>query len=92
MSRSPSLQSPGVLARPTDTEIAFLRLPQVIAATGLSRSSIYVKVRDPADPFPAPRHYSDRRGSFWTSVEIRDWQRRQIGDEFDALLAMAAAS
>lgn len=66
--------------------VEFLRLPSVQAATGLSRSEIYRRVRE--GRFPKPRGYADAPSrKFWTSIEVERWQRDQVGDDdFEALL------
>lgn len=53
----------------------FLRLPAVIARTGLSRSSIYNKVADGS--FPPPVHISTRAIGF-VSDEIEAWISERI--------------
>ena len=56
-----------------------LRLPEVMEATGLSRSSIYAFVKQ--STFPPPIHIGVRaRG--WTSESIQEWleERAQIRD------------
>lgn len=78
--------------------IRFLKLPEVMNRTGLSRSSVYRRISE--GTFPASRRYRDRSGAFWTSVEVERWQAEQVGveewvaltelqlpaDEYDALL------
>lgn len=55
----------------------FIRLPAVIARTGLSRATIYRRGRDPGDPFPAPVPLGHGL-SAWIESEIEDWQEGQI--------------
>lgn len=54
----------------------FLRLPNVVAITGLSRSTIYSRVRDKA--FPAPVPLGSPRIVGWIESEIAQWQAAQI--------------
>ena len=53
----------------------FLRLPAVKAATGLSRSSIYERMRQ--GTFPAPIPLGDHAVA-WLASEIGAWIQRQI--------------
>lgn len=63
-----------------DDFVCFLRLPDVVKITGISKSEIYRQVAD--GRFPAPRHYRDSPGKkFWLSTQIKDWQRDQLGDD-----------
>ena len=48
----------------------FLRLPDVMAATGLGRSSIYAFVRDKS--FPPPIKVGER-ASAWDAGEVDAW-------------------
>lgn len=54
----------------TQMKCAILRRKQVQARTGLSRSTIYEKVR--AGSFPKPIHLSERAVG-WVESEIEDW-------------------
>lgn len=77
--------SPTVPERPDACD--FLRLPDVLKRTGLSKSEVYRKAGDPSDPFPQRRQYRDRRGSFWTSLELTAWQLAELDvNDFDELL------
>lgn len=58
-----------------DTDPTFLRLPDVIARTGLSRANIYARAR--AGTFPRPIALS-RRASAWVESEVSGWIRAQI--------------
>lgn len=49
----------------------FLRLPEVVALTGRSRSSIYTDIR--AKKFPPPVHIGPR-ATAWTASSIAAWQ------------------
>jgi prophage regulatory protein len=53
----------------------FLRLPDVIALTRRSRSSIYADVK--AKKFPAPINIGPRAVA-WTQKSIADWQQSCI--------------
>lgn len=52
-----------------------LRLPEVKARTGLSRSTIYLRISQ--DRFPRPISLGDRAVG-WIESEIDDWVREQI--------------
>ena len=52
-----------------------LRLPAVKARTGLSRSSIYLRVTE--GTFPKPVRLG-RRAVGWVDAEIQNWLERQI--------------
>jgi prophage regulatory protein len=53
----------------------FLRLTDVMRATGLPRSTIYELVG--REQFPKPVPISARRTG-WIEAEIKDWQARRI--------------
>ena len=55
----------------------FLRLPEVIARTGLSRSTIYEKIK--SKKFPLPISLGDRAVGF-IDREIDDWIEARIAD------------
>ena len=55
--------------------IAILRLPAVKARTGLSRSTIYLRVSE--NSFPKPISLGGRAVG-WIEAEINDWLDRQI--------------
>ena len=60
-----------------------LRLPEVVARTGLSRSSIYLRVSQ--NNFPKPISLGGRSVG-WVEEQIEQWLERQIaaasaGDE-----------
>ena len=50
---------------------AFLRLPEVKARTGLSRSTIYLRVNE--GTFPAPVKLGGVRAVGWVETEISTW-------------------
>ena len=52
-----------------------LRLPDVRATTGLSRSTIYLRVAEGS--FPKPVRLGSRAVG-WLEVEIQDWLQRRI--------------
>ena len=53
---------------------AILRLPNVKSRTGLSRSTIYLRVK--AGTFPAPRSLGTRAVG-WIESEIQQWLEEQ---------------
>ena len=56
-------------------EITFLRLPQVKATTGLSKTTIYEKIKENA--FPCPVLIS-KRAVAWVESEVRQWAASQV--------------
>lgn len=54
----------------------FWRLARVVEVTGLSRTTIYRRIK--ARTFPASRPYSRSSGVFWLATDIREWQRREL--------------
>lgn len=58
----------------TQTPRMFLRLPQVLKITGLSRSTIY-KLVDEGD-FPKPKQLGPRAIA-WDSKELADWSENR---------------
>ena len=55
--------------------IAILRLPQVKARTGLSRSTIYMRITAGCFPKPIPL---GGRAVGWIESEIDDWLNQQL--------------
>lgn len=55
----------------------FMRLPDVIEATGKSRSTILRGAKDGS--FPAPVHIGPRAIA-WISTEVAAWQQKCIAD------------
>ena len=53
-----------------------LRLPAVRARTGLSRSSIYLKISE--NNFPTPISLGGKRAVGWIETEIQAWIDQQI--------------
>ena len=58
-----------------DAPVRVLRLPRVQARTGLSRSSIYMRVADRS--FPQPVRLG-ARAIGWIESEVDQWIREQI--------------
>lgn len=56
-------------------EIRFLRLPEVLALCGKSRSSIYAAIK--RGEFPAPVKLSSR-SSAWIKSEIAAWAEERV--------------
>jgi len=52
-----------------------LRLPEVMTRTGLSRSTIYLRVSQ--GTFPKPVNLGGRAVG-WVEAEIQEWLQRQI--------------
>lgn len=55
---------------------SILRLPQVIQRTGLSRSSIYLRMAN--DEFPESVSLGGGRAVGWIEEEIDNWLNQQI--------------
>lgn len=55
--------------------MAFLRLPEVKRRTGLSRSSIYLRIK--TGEFPAPVKLGGRAVG-WVEEEISNWARDRV--------------
>jgi len=71
-----------------ETGVRFMRLSDVVAACGLSKTEIYRRVA--AGRFPQPRKYPDSHRTFWPSTEVVAWQQQILAetapaDEFDSL-------
>jgi|GEM_PF-1002332 len=60
---------------PNAREVIFLRLPQVKAATGLSKTSIYEKIKENTFPSPVP---IGKRTVGWVEFEIKQWAIDQV--------------
>ena len=61
---------------------SFLRLKQVKAATGMSRSWIYEAIRRGEFPAPIPL---GARAVAWDSAAVSDWQQRRINEAGKAM-------
>jgi prophage regulatory protein len=57
-----------------DDDVTFIRLPRVLAITGVSKTTIYEWMRDKS--FPAS-HKLGRRAVAWYEHEIRRWARER---------------
>ena len=77
--KMPSSQKPAgsnlddTLSRVDD--VVFLRLPDVKAATGLSRTSLYALIKDKS--FPAPVRLGPRAVA-WGKSEVRQWAVERV--------------
>ncbi len=56
-------------------DVSFLRLPEVKAVTGLSKTSIYELIREKS--FPAPVRLGPRAVA-WVKSEIRQWALERV--------------
>jgi prophage regulatory protein len=54
----------------------FLRIPDVLVAAGVSRSTLYEMME--AGKFPRPVKPNDDRAVRWLATEVVDWQRKRI--------------
>ncbi len=61
----------------TNPPIRFLRLPEVMARTGLSRSTIYVRLAE--GRFPRPVALGGRAVG-WIEAEVDEWVRERIAE------------
>ena len=64
-----------VIQQETRATVRFLRLPEVIARTGLSRSTIYVRLDQ--GRFPRPVSLGGRAVG-WIESEVDEWIRERI--------------
>ncbi len=64
-----------VIERKTRGQVRFLRLPEVLARTGLSRSTIYVRLEQ--GRFPRPVSLGARAVG-WIESEVEEWMRQRI--------------
>jgi prophage regulatory protein len=77
--KMPHSQKPSV-ANPNETydtldDVSFLRLPEVKAVTGLSKTSVYELIRGKS--FPAPVRLGPRAVA-WVKSEIRQWAVQRV--------------
>ena len=56
-------------------DVVFLRLPQVKAATGLSKTTLYALIHDKS--FPAPVRLSPGTVA-WVKSEVRQWAQERV--------------
>ena len=63
--------------RTANPPIRFLRLPEVQARTGLSRSTIYVRLAE--GRFPQPVSLGARAVG-WIEAEIEKWMRARVAE------------
>ncbi len=66
-----------VIERKTRGQVRFLRLPEVLARTGLSRSTIYVRLDQ--GRFPRPVSLGGRAVG-WIESEVDEWIRQRIDE------------
>ena len=64
-----------VIESKTQAPERFLRLPEVMARTGLSRSTIYVRLDE--GRFPRPVSLGSRAVG-WIEAEVDEWMRERI--------------
>ena len=61
----------------TNPPTRFVRLPEVVARTGLSRSTIYVRLAEGCFPQPVPL---GARAVGWIEPEVDNWIRERIAE------------
>ena len=66
-----------VIESKTQVPGRFLRLPEVLARTGLSRSTIYVRLDE--GRFPRPVSLGGRAVG-WIEAEVDEWIRQRIAE------------
>ncbi|MCG8049504.1 MAG: AlpA family transcriptional regulator [Candidatus Thiodiazotropha endolucinida] len=66
-----------------NTVISILRLPAVKVRTGLSRSTIYLRISQ--GRFPKPISLGGGRAVGWIEREITDWLNEQVNDSRKAI-------
>ncbi|CCG40109.1 helix-turn-helix transcriptional regulator [Magnetospirillum molischianum] len=54
----------------------FLRLPEVLSKVGLSRATVYAKIKD--GDFPAPLRLFGGPYVAWKQTDVLNWMGRQI--------------
>lgn len=59
----------------TTDDVAFLRLPEVKAMIGLSKSSLYALIKE--KQFPAPVRLGTRAVA-WVKSEVRQWAAARV--------------
>ena len=64
-----------VIEQETRRQVRFLRLPEVMARTGLSRSTIYVRLEQRRFPKPVSL---GARAVGWIEAEVEEWMRERI--------------
>ena len=68
------------MEREVPLQVRFLRLPEVMARTGLSRSTIYVRLEQGL--FPRPVSLGGRAVG-WIESEVDEWIRERITESRD---------
>jgi len=79
--KMPCSQKPAELASSKLDDVAFLRLPQVKAVTGLSKSSLYALIREKR--FPAPVRLGARAVA-WIRSEVNQWAADRVHESRSA--------
>ena len=64
-----------VIGQKKQGQVRFLRLPEVLARTGLSRSTIYVRLEQ--GRFPRPVSLGGRAVG-WIEAEVDEWIRERV--------------
>jgi predicted DNA-binding transcriptional regulator AlpA len=83
LSRPPRQIESGLNWGPNTLEdVTFLRLPEVKAITGLSKSSIYALIRE--SNFPAPVRVGSRAVA-WIRSEIKQWAADRVNASRSAI-------
>jgi prophage regulatory protein len=71
----PPNEEPPISPEEAPGDFKFLRLPEVKAVTGLSKTSLYALIREKS--FPAPVRLGPRAVA-WVKSEIRQWAKERV--------------
>lgn len=66
---------------PRDPDATLIRMPELLAVTGLQRSTVYKRLKsDPTFPRPVPLSDSTARGApvAWVLAEVQAWVKARI--------------
>lgn len=77
MKSTPAIQSKSLAALTTDKPIRFLRLPDVLEKTGLSKTSAYTLPNFPK-PIKIKPGAAVQGGARWVESEIDEWMQSLI--------------
>lgn len=75
------LQSAAASQQQFDPSATLIRMPDLLALTGLQRATVYKRLKDdPTFPRPVPLSNSTARGApvAWVLSEVQEWVRTRI--------------
>jgi len=73
--------STGPAASAFDPAVTLIRMPELLALTGLQRATVYKRLKDdPTFPRPVPLSDSPARGApvAWVLAEVQEWVKSRI--------------